>query len=274
MKRVKVQSNKPMRVLKLIIDIILVIILIVVLAIAVNMLIAKAQSEVPEIFGYSVVKILSGSMVASGFNKGDMAVLDRNNYKLEVGSIIAYYNYVDPSNPKPNLIKEGTAGYSEKAMKKSSIIFHEIVQIITDDQGVEWYRTKGSSNSHTDAMYVRSDVVLGEYASVSPAVKGILSFINSPIGMVSIALIPTGIILFINCIYLINMISARIMEKKVLKGKLDLEDIICRRHHIGINMLPCEKDFLMRNVDYSKIDIYEKILYNCETFSTRPGINT
>ena len=57
---------------------------------------SKRSNNVPNLFGYSLVTILSGSMTNSGFNEDDTVIVKSIDTKeIEVGDVIAYYTYIE-----------------------------------------------------------------------------------------------------------------------------------------------------------------------------------
>ena len=189
----KKTNNSWLNFLDTVTTIVIIPILVISIICSVIMINAKRSNNVPNIFGYSLVTILSSSMVNSGFEIDD-AVMVKNTdpKKIEVGDIIAYYKYIEPTNK--NLSEISQAGLtanaqndqssvipeksqisswklylsklfsnitytnteaSEKAIKaNSSIIFHQVVDIVEYD-GYKWFRTWGTSNLdvHGDPVY-------------------------------------------------------------------------------------------------------------------------
>lgn len=73
------------------------------------MLIAKTDKYVPPIFGYSFVRVLSGSMRNSGFKLGDVVFVKQTpTAEIRVGDIIAFHNYSDPTITQLTSLYNGT----------------------------------------------------------------------------------------------------------------------------------------------------------------------
>lgn len=164
---------------------------------SVIMMNAKRSNNVPNIFGYSLVTILSESMTNSGFEIDDSVMVKNTDPdELKVGDIIAYYKYIEtvdanlseiartgnsPTTAKAyseadeqkssrvsswklsvskvfSNITYTSSEANEKAIKaNSSIIFHQIVEIVEYD-GYRWFKTWGTSN-----LDARGDPVYDTY---------------------------------------------------------------------------------------------------------------
>ena len=91
------------------------------------MLNAKRDNEVYAIFGYSIVKILSGSMTASGFEKDDLVILHSvNTDDLRVGDDIAFsdVSVVHDDSGRPELLVAGGAKSALKALAGTDAKIH------------------------------------------------------------------------------------------------------------------------------------------------------
>ncbi len=239
-------------------DILFIPIIIISLFSSVAMLVQKRQNKPTSFFGYSLVNILSSSMKSQGFLKGDTVITKSAGVEtIELGDIIAFYNYRDPidNNTTKNLcIKYQTSGTerstedpfvvefqldpiqgvqidsvekqersNEKSVKdaqkaKSSVYFHQVVGIYVDDYGNVFYQTKGSSNNYLD-NFIRSDFVVGEYVNTPRFVRDTMSFCSSSMGMIILVCIPLSILVLMQCFSLIKQIETMNMEKQLILGK-------------------------------------------------------
>ena len=223
---------------------------------------AKSQNMLPNFFGYSAVTIVSGSMEASGFFIGKSVVVQTPNPKgLEVGDIIAFYNYptqfgaISPYS-FPEYEKEIAQQYSKigdlsleyilgirdesikkAASSKASIYFHQIIDIRRDpDTGTLWFRTKGTSNAVADPFWLKEDYIVGVYTDMPEFVSTVLTFVGSPTGIVWMVIIPIAIIMFLLIIEFIDNWDRYEIEQKLIKGKIYLTDKICVDKNIGYDM--------------------------------------
>ena len=89
-------STKWLELLDTVTNIIIIPILVLSVICSIVMINAKRSNNVPNLFGYSLVTILSGSMENSGFHEDDTVIVkDINTSEIEVGDIIAYYTYIE-----------------------------------------------------------------------------------------------------------------------------------------------------------------------------------
>lgn len=77
-------------------DILIIPIVVLCIVCTVVMFNSRTHNQIPSIFGYSAVQVVSGSMIASGFNIGDVALIKRVPIsEIRTGDIIAYYELAD-----------------------------------------------------------------------------------------------------------------------------------------------------------------------------------
>ena len=109
-------STKWLEILDTVTNIIIIPILVLSVICSIVMINAKRSNNVPNLFGYSLVTILSGSMENSGFHEDDTVIVkDINTSEIEVGDIIAYYTYIESYTD----IK--SAAQTAKAMEKTEV---------------------------------------------------------------------------------------------------------------------------------------------------------
>lgn len=89
-------STRWLEILDTVTNIIIIPILVLSVICSIVMINAKRSNNVPNLFGYSLVTILSGSMENSGFYEDDTVIVkDIDTSEIEVGDIIAYYTYIE-----------------------------------------------------------------------------------------------------------------------------------------------------------------------------------
>lgn len=128
-------------------------------------LIVKAEvneTGPPSIFGFTPLVVLSGSMVGENtdsFGVDDMVIIKSVNAKaLAKNDVIAF--------------REG-----------SSVIIHRIVRLETDEAGETVFVTRGDANNTEDINKVTQAAVLGKYESKLVGMGGVVTFFQSPVGM-------------------------------------------------------------------------------------------
>ncbi len=89
-------SSKWLEILDSVTNIIIIPILVLSVICSIVMINAKRNNSVPNLFGYSLVTVLSESMTNSGFEVNDTVLVKSINADdIEVGDIIAYYRYIE-----------------------------------------------------------------------------------------------------------------------------------------------------------------------------------
>ncbi|MEG1751912.1 MAG: hypothetical protein RR140_02890 [Clostridia bacterium] len=169
------------------------------------MLNAKKHNEVPSIFGYSAVKIISASMVEDGFLVGDVVMVKKvDTSKLVKGDIIAFYE----------VIGDDAESQEQAALHGSRVIFHKIANF---DENKEYFSTENAIGID-DRYAVNKKMIVGVYTpSLFP---GFISFSASSAGLISLVIIPSGILLMILSYSLVSQITAIIEENYVKKSKI------------------------------------------------------
>lgn len=221
-KKKKKGNGKWINVISNVFFIPVMIILVVYLMYAISV---QKDNGVPSFFGQSYVKVLSGSMRASGFEKGDVVVIKKvkvseikaadSNEKN--GSIIAFYNSSEtPLESKYNMFTEKQLATKDfktgETTKQTAILFHQVIGIYYDNVGNTWFETKGTSNGAADSYLVRGDYVIGQYKD--SAMAGIIQFISSTNGMIMLIIVPSCVLLFLLLLNIIEIIDQMMREKK------------------------------------------------------------
>ncbi len=246
--------KKIFDILDIITNVLIVPVLLIGLFCSILMFSAKQHNGVPSLFGYSAVRILTGSMHTSEqpeFAEGNVVLVKKVNPEtLKVGDIIAFYKYVAPEDEETiqtfasastlnvNLNFSDYVGgtTNEASSSGSDVIFHRIVDIKHQDNKdtgeIEHYffETKGDNNQYSDSYvdsenqsqiaYIRDDFVVGVYTPSSGFVTGLFSFCASTTGIVCLVLLPAGIILVMVSISLVEQIKSASNEKKENRKKL------------------------------------------------------
>jgi signal peptidase len=70
---------------------------------------------------------------------------------------------------------------------------HRVVERVTDEQGVA-FRTMGDANEDPDPALVRPASVVGEVVLVIPYIGYVIQFANTPIGILSLVVVPIGLL--------------------------------------------------------------------------------
>lgn len=219
------RAKKVFHVFDKVFDYLLIPLLILCIFFASSLIITKKTKGIPMIAGYSLIKISSGSMRDYGFAIGDFAMIKQqksiDDYK--VGDYIAFFECVD-SNVQNHFQANESGLEPTKDPRASRIIFHEIMSIVTDNNGKKWFITKGVNNKYNDVHPIYEDYVIGKYKENLAGVANFIKFLLSIKGALLVIVLPCSIIVFKDCLVLVNLIFEIQDEKKQKKNKQPQSD--------------------------------------------------
>ena len=214
------RAKKVFHVIDKVFDYLLIPLLILCIFFASSLIITKKTKGIPMIAGYSLIKISSGSMRDYGFEIGDFAMIKQqksiDDYK--VGDYIAFFECVD-SNVQNHFQANESGLEPTKDPRASRIIFHEIMSIVTDNNGKKWFITKGVNNKYNDVHPIYEDYVIGKYKENLAGVANFIKFLLSIKGALLVIVLPCSIIVFKDCLVLVNLIFEIQDDKKQKKNK-------------------------------------------------------
>lgn len=119
---------------------------------------------------------------------------------LAVGDYIAFYQFKDPECQTPSMV---TKENYPKARANGRIVFHEIVGITTDVNENRWFTTKGTNNQDEDSIKIYEKYVIGKWVENGNFLTDLITFITSPIGVISLVAIPCSLIIAVDIYQLI-----------------------------------------------------------------------
>lgn len=222
---------------------------------------SRMQNLPPSIGGYMAMQVVSGSMRASGFEIGDSVMIKSvDTDTLKEGDMIAFYVYapsyqnfsqyrstkIDPETT-PDLKYEVSvssflglqnAEVQEAAKMNSRRVFHQIIGVYQDKEGVRWFETKGTSNASKDRWWVKETLVIGAYSDtkIASVMSVVINTMTSSIGTIVVLMIPLVIVaMFIVGICMKDVYSS-MLENEIVEEKRKLTDEICVKNKIGFNM--------------------------------------
>ncbi|WP_017187649.1 signal peptidase I SipW [Alkalibacillus haloalkaliphilus] len=133
---------------------------------AVTVISVKASGGEPEIFGYQIKTVLSGSMEP----------------EFQTGSVIA----VIPDGDMTRFVEGDVITF----MEEDRLVTHRVVDVVESGDNV-MYETKGDNNNAPDRDLVLSDNVVAEYTGFTiPYVGYIASFAQSQLGGALMLILP------------------------------------------------------------------------------------
>lgn len=142
-------------------------------------------TEVPRLFGYSMLTVQSGSMEPT-FSEGDVIIVEevKDLSELEVDDIITFHTVID---------------------MQSVVNTHRIIEII-DGGDIIQFVTKGDANDEADLSVVGGGNVIGKYKLLIPKVGLVLDFLSTSIGFLIVIVLPLLLLFLYQAYNLINVI--------------------------------------------------------------------
>lgn len=132
---------------------------------------SKASGGEPQILGYQLKSVLSGSMEPT----------------FQTGSIIAVKPVEDPSK----LVKDDVITFTQQ---DGNIVTHRIVDVIKKEEQT-MFQTKGDNNEDADTQPVLSQNIVAKYTGTTiPYLGYFIDFAKSSKGMATLLIIP-GVLL-------------------------------------------------------------------------------
>lgn len=160
---------------------------VLVIAIAIIVLctvVLTKPGKAPEIMGYTVFRVTTGSMEPT-YPVDTLIIVKRTDpAKIQTGDIISFYS-------------------SDPALG-GAVNTHRVVSA-EQDEGQWIYRTKGDANNTVDPYEVRSDDLLGRVIYHSITLGKMSRLTANPLIFVPLILLPLAVILISNLIHTISL---------------------------------------------------------------------
>ena len=100
------------------------------------------------------------------------------------------------------------------------------MSIVTDNNGKKWFITKGVNNKYNDVHPIYEDYVIGKYKENLDGLANLIKFLLSIKGALLVIVLPCSIVVFKDCLVLVNLIFEIQEEKKLKKSKQTLGTIV------------------------------------------------
>ena len=161
--------------LKQIFDIFFSIVFAIIILVVTSLIIQKyiLKEEVPNIFGYKILQVMSGSM-SGEFETGDTILIKeiKNEGDLKIGDVITY------------------------RIEKKTMVTHRIVNITKIGEKLN-YTLKGDANNIEDSEKVIFSNIEGIYVRKLNLIGKLINFMQKTYGMVIIFMTPVLLILYV-----------------------------------------------------------------------------
>lgn len=142
------------------------------------------SGEAPSVFGYTVLRVTTGSM--------------KPTYDVDTLIVV---KKVDPETIKVNDV---ISFYSQDPVLDGAVNTHRVVEILEEEQG-RVFVTKGDNNNVTDAYNVESEYLIGKVVASSIVIGKISRLVANPLIFIPIILIPLALILISNLVGTVHM---------------------------------------------------------------------
>ena len=142
------------------------------------------SGEAPSVFGYTVLRVTTGSM--------------KPTYDVDTLIVV---KKVDPETIKVNDV---ISFYSQDPILDGAVNTHRVVEILEEEQG-RGFVTKGDNNNVTDAYNVESEYLIGKVVASSIVIGKISRLVANPLIFIPIILIPLALILISNLVGTVHM---------------------------------------------------------------------
>lgn len=276
--KIKKQTTTQ-RVLGIITDICIYPIVILAIIISGVMMVTRIENRAVPIFGFTFVRVLSGSMTAGGYNVGDVVILrDIDKKKLDVGDVIAFYRFQDNFDPtRSQLVKVedisnpptpssdadvcGTKTKQDAIKAEASIIFHRIIGVYQASDGTRFFETKGDSNSSSDGILIREEFVIGRDIGTPKWILKVFAFCFSSKGIIFLVIIPLGILIFVQLLEIFELIFALMIEKKVIALEVPFDSEESIKNNIGFEMRDSDKVYFYDIIPENQKDEVKDFLW-------------
>jgi signal peptidase len=178
-------------------------VLIIVCAVLVLLkVVLTGSGEAPSVFGYSVFRVMTGSMEP----------------ELETGSLIVVRKI------EPAALKEGDiiSFYSRDASLDGAVNTHRIVAIQENDGGYS-FTTRGDANNVDDRYPVAEEDLIGKVIYSSVGLGKLVRLLSNPLIFIPVICLPLGIMMITNLVHTISLAKqiAKEEEEKAVREAIE-----------------------------------------------------
>lgn len=162
------------------------------------MVVLTEPGKAPEIMGYTVFRVTTGSMEPTYPVDTLIVVKKTNPEQIQKGDIISFYS-------------------SDPALD-GAVNTHRVVSV-RQEEGQWYYQTQGDANNTADPYEVKSDALLGKVVYSSVALGKLSRLTANPLVFLPVIILPLAIILISNLIHTISLASkiAKQEEERAVK---------------------------------------------------------
>lgn len=272
------------KVFSIFLDVICVILFIVGFVVCFSTINTTINGYMPNFAGYSNLVISSKSMLASGYDVGDIVIIhsvDANTLNTE--DKIAFYVYAPSyNNFDPTLVRNVSNekhktkytltikqmfGFQTEEIKQAEqancdIVFHHIKEIYENQNGERWFKTYGSSNGAEDTWWINEKYVVGiqDNGIVAKSAIGLVQIATKPYGIIILG-IPVFVLIASMLVSFLKNIQIAKLELDCVEEKRKITDEICVKNNVGFQMNKKTKFKILAQATDDQIDEYIKLLW-------------
>lgn len=164
--------------------------------------------QVPQIFGFSVFRVMTGSMEPEIPEDSMLLVRKTPPEEIKEGDVISFFS------PDPTL--------------EGAVNTHR-VQRVEQHDGDIWFTTKGDANAQEDSRPVSGQMVVGKVVFVSAKLGKLVSLLSNPLVFGTIILVPLLVILLMNLWRAVRLASDIAKKEEEEAVRQALESIQAKR---------------------------------------------
>ncbi|MEG0663548.1 MAG: signal peptidase I [Clostridia bacterium] len=159
----------------------------------------KVTNSIPNLFGNSILRIVSNSMEDEIMTGDYILVKETNPKDIKIGDVIAFYS-LDPAIYKqPNT--------------------HRVVEIINDNNDIS-YITKGDNNPIKDSYLAKDEYLIGKYERKLPVLSSLGNVLNNNYVFLFIIVVPAFILVIFEILNVIKK-SKEIKQEELIKAEVE-----------------------------------------------------
>lgn len=131
----------------------------------------KNGDQLPSVFGYIPMSVLSGSMRPM-LEPGDMIIVNKieDAGEIQVGDVVTY------------------------RVDRDTLVTHRVIEVVNEQNQLK-FRTQGDANNIEDDSLISSKQVVGTFSARLPYGGYAANFARSPKGFIFLILVPTVLLI-------------------------------------------------------------------------------
>lgn len=162
--------------------------------------------QVPQVFGFSMLRVITGSMEPTIPEKSVLVVRQTDPHEIVPGDIICFFS------PDPSL--DGVP------------VTHRVQEVSQQEE--IYFITKGDANAVADTYPVSGDRLIGKMVFSSAGLGKIIGLLSNPLMFVPLILVPMLAILMTNLIHSVRLASELARKEEEAAVRQVLEELLSK----------------------------------------------